>query len=85
MISWLRRNQTLVSLSTSEAEYIKTTMARREVVWIRKLLARIFDLELEPTLIHYDNQSCVKLTKNPLFHDRSKNIEIKYHYIQNMV
>jgi hypothetical protein len=36
-------------------------------------------------LIHCDNQSCVKLTKNPLFHDRYKHIEIKYHYIRDMV
>ena len=49
------------------------------------MLARIFDLELEPTLIHYDSQSCVKLTENHVFHDRSKHIEIKYHYIRDML
>jgi hypothetical protein len=41
----------------------------------------IFDLELEPTLTHCENKSCVKLTENPVFHDMSKDIEIKYHYI----
>jgi hypothetical protein len=60
-------------------------MESREVVWLWKLLARIFDLELEPTLIHCDNQSCMKLTKNLVFHDRSNHIEIKYHYIRDMV
>jgi hypothetical protein len=85
MISWLRRKQTSVALSTSEAEYIAASVASREAVWLRKLLAGIFDLELEPTLIHCDNQSCVKLTENPVFHDRSKHIEIKYHYIRDMV
>jgi len=54
-------------------------------VWLQKLLAEIFDLELEPTLIHCDNQSCVKITENHVFHDKSKHIEIKYHYIQDMV
>jgi hypothetical protein len=85
MISWLSRKQTSVALSTSEAEYIATSVASREAVWLWKLLAGIFDLELEPTLIHCDNQSCVKLTENPVFHDRSKHIEIKYHYIWDMV
>ena len=74
-----------MALSTAEAEYITASVARREAVWLQKLLARIFDLELEPTLIHCDNQSCVKLIENPIFHDRSKHIEIKYHYIWDMV
>jgi hypothetical protein len=85
MISWLSNKQTLVALNTSEAKYITTSVASREVVWLQKFLDKIFDLELEPTLIHCENQSCVKLIENPVFHDRSKNIEIKYHYIQDMV
>jgi hypothetical protein len=80
----LNRKSTSVALSTSEAEYIAASVARNEAVWLRKLLAGIFDLELEPTLIHCDNQSCVKLTENPVFHDKSKHIEIKYHYIGDM-
>jgi hypothetical protein len=62
-----------------------SSVASREAVWLQKLLAGIFDLELEPTLIHCDNQSCVKLSENPVFHDKSKHIEIKYHYIRDMV
>jgi hypothetical protein len=80
----LRRKQTSVALSTSEAEYIAASVANHKAVWFWKLLARIFDLELEHTLIHCDNQSCGKLTKNPVFQDRSKHIEIKYHYIWDM-
>ena len=45
----------------------------------------IFDLPLDATCIHCDNQSCVKLSKNLVFHDKSKHIEIKYHYIRDMV
>jgi hypothetical protein len=54
-------------------------------VWLRKLLARLFDLELEATYIWCNNKSCVKLSENPVFHDKSKHIEIKYHYIRDMV
>jgi hypothetical protein len=85
MISWLSRKKKSMELSTTRVEYITTSVASHEAVWIRKLLAGIFDLELEPTLILCDNQSCLKLSENPVFHDKSKNIEIKYHYIQYMV
>jgi hypothetical protein len=74
-----------MALSTAEAEYIAANVASREAVWLGKLLAGLFDLELEPTLIHCDNQSCVKLSENHVFSDKSKHIEIKYHYIQDMV
>jgi hypothetical protein len=85
MISWLSRKQSSMALSTTEIEYIAASVASREAVWLRKLLARLFDLELEPTLINYDNQSCVKLLENLVFHDKLKHIEIKYHFIQDMV
>ena len=45
----------------------------------------LFYLQLDATCIHCDNQICVKLSKNPVFHDKSKHIEIKYHYIRDMV
>jgi hypothetical protein len=54
-------------------------------VWLHKLLTDLFDLEMDPTTIHCDNQSCVKLFENPVFHDRLKHNEIKYHYIRDMV
>jgi hypothetical protein len=70
-----------VALSTAEAEYIAACSASSEVVWLQKLLAGLFDLELEVTCIFCDNQSCIKLSENPVFHDKSKHVEIKYHYI----
>ena len=56
-----------------------------EAVWLWKLLSDIFDLQLDATCIHCDSQSCIKLSENPVFHDTSKHIEIKYHYIRDMV
>ena len=69
----------------TEVEYITSCSASSEVVRLQKLLARLFDLELEATCIWSDNQSCVKLLENPVFHDKSKHIEIRYHYIRDMV
>jgi hypothetical protein len=85
MVSWSSKKQSSVALSTTEAEYIALSVAVCEAVWLHKLLADLFDHEMDPTIIHYDNQSCVKLSENLVFHDKSKHIEIKYHYIRNMV
>jgi hypothetical protein len=85
MVSWCSRKQTSVALSTAEAEYIVVCMAVCEALWLRKLLAGLFGQMLDPTVIHCDNQSCVKLSENLVSHDRSKHVEIKYHYIRDMV
>ena len=45
----------------------------------------LFNLELDTTMILCDNQSCIKMTENPVFHDRSKHIEIRYFYIRDMM
>ena len=74
-----------VALSTTEAEYIAACAACSEAVWLWKMISRLFDLQLEATWIYCDNQSCIKLSKNPVFHDKSKPIEIKYQYIRDMV
>jgi hypothetical protein len=85
MISWRNENYTSVVLSMAEAEYIAAFLASSEAVWLQKFLIELFDLELEVTCIWCDNQSCVKLTENPLFHDKSEHIDIRYHYIRDMV
>ena len=71
-----------MALSTTEPEYIAFSVAVCEAMW---LLIDLFDHEMDPTIIHCDNQSCVKHYENHVFHDKSKHIEIKYHYIENMV
>jgi hypothetical protein len=49
------------------------------------MLVGLFGQEMALTVIHCDNQSCIKLSENPVFHDRSKHIEIRYHFIQDWV
>ena len=55
------------------------------VVFLTKLLSNSFDLQFDATCIYCNNQTCVKLSENPVFHDKSKHIEVKYHYIRDMV
>jgi hypothetical protein len=62
-----------------------TSLASCEVIWLCKRITGLFGQELEPTMIHCNNQSCIKLSENPVFHDRSKHIEIKYHFIRDKV
>ena len=54
-------------------------------MWLWKILSGLFDLEMDDTCIYFDNWSCIKLSENPVFHDKSNHIEIKSQYICNMV
>jgi hypothetical protein len=85
MVSWFSRKQKSVSLSSVEAEYMAASQAICEALWLHKLLVGLFGVQLRPTMIYYDNQSCIKLSENPIFHDRSKHIEIQYHFIWDYV
>ena len=85
VVSWFSRKQKSVALSSAEAEYMVASQASCEAIWLRKLLVGLFGLQLQPTVIYCDNQSCIKLSENPVFHDRSKHIEIRYHFIRDYV
>ena len=74
-----------MALSTAKAEYIAASDVGKEAIWLRKLLGGLFGGVLETTVIQCDNQSCVKLFENIVFHDRSKHIEMRYHYLRDMV
>ena len=52
---------------------------------MRKILVGLFDQRMDPTVIYCDNQSCIKLSENPVFHDRSKHIDIQYHHLRDCV
>jgi hypothetical protein len=85
MTSWQSRKQSSIALSTKKVEYIAACSTSCESIWLQNLLAGLFDLEMEATMILCDNQSCIKMTENHVFHDKSKHIEIWYHYIHDMV
>ena len=70
VISWFSRKKSCVALSATEVEYVVTCSASCEVVWLRKLLSGLFDLQSDVTCIYCDNQSCVKFSENPMFHDK---------------
>eukprot|EP00253_Pinus_taeda_P004156 PITA_04156 len=85
VVSWFSRKQQSVALSSAEAEYMAVSLASCEAIWLRKMLFGLFGQPLRPSMIYCDNQSCIKLTENPIFHDKSKHIGIRYHFIRDYV
>jgi hypothetical protein len=74
-----------VALSSTWVEYMSTRLVCCEAIWLCKILTGLFGLEMGPMVIRHDNQSCIKLLKNLVFHDMSKHIEIVYHFIRDRV
>jgi len=85
-VSWLSNRQTIVALSTTEAEYVALTSAAQEVVWLRRLL-RDLDVDIsQPTIIYEDNQSAIAIAKSENFgHKRRKHIDVRHHFIQETI
>ena len=72
-----------MALSSAKEEYMAASQASYEAIWLHKLFVGLFGQELRPAIIYCDNQSCIKLFENSVFHNRSKHIEIRYHFIQD--
>ena len=85
MISLFSKKQSSVSLSIAEGEYITACSTSCEAIWLWKLMSGLFEMELDTNMILCDNHSCIKMTYDLVFHDKSKHIEIQYFYIRDMV
>eukprot|EP00253_Pinus_taeda_P017201 PITA_17201 len=80
-ISWRSRKQSVLTDSTTEAEYVAAAEATKEIVWLRKILEDLQVKQVQSTPLMIDNTAAIKLAKNPKFHDRTKHINTKYHMI----
>ncbi|XP_059078210.1 secreted RxLR effector protein 161-like [Cryptomeria japonica] len=74
-ISWMRKQQVVVTLSTTETEYMTTTHAYQEVVWLKRLCYAV-EFNAGHISICYDSQSAICLAKNPTFHARTKHVDV---------
>lgn len=81
-ISWFSSRQKSVSLSTTESEYIAASEAVKELVWQKLLFAELVNKGSYSSVLFMDNQSAIRLVKNPEFHKRTKHIDIRYHFIR---
>jgi len=71
-------------LSTTEAEYIAITEAAKELLWMKKFLQEL-GLQQERYLLYCDSHSPIHLSKNSTFHSRSKHIDVRYHWIRDVL
>jgi hypothetical protein len=85
LISWCAKKQPIVSRSSTEAEYRALAITTAEVYWLRMLFCEIqFSLSTAPT-IWCDNMSVLALASNPIYHARTKHIEVDYHFVREKV
>jgi hypothetical protein len=80
LVSWLRKKQSSVYLSTAEEEYIATIGCCTQVLWMKQTLTDIQVVYDEPIPIYCDDTSAINISKNPMMHSKTKNIPIKYHF-----
>ena len=83
-MSWSSRKQKSVSLSSCEAEYVAACEATREAVWEIALLEQLGYGNIETPIVYMDSQSAMQLISNPVFHDKSKHIQGKMHYVREI-
>jgi hypothetical protein len=85
LVSWLRKKQSSVSLSTTEVKYITTTTCCTQILWMKKTLQDIQVRYDEPILILCDNTNAINISKNPVMHSKTKHIPIKFHFLREQV
>ncbi|KAH9803717.1 hypothetical protein KPL71_001892 [Citrus sinensis] len=83
-VSWVSKLQTVVALSTTEAEYMAATQACKEAIWIQRLLEEL-EHGQEKISVFCDSQSALHFARNPAFHSRTKHIGVQYHFVREVV
>jgi hypothetical protein len=84
LISWHSLKQRMVAMPSCEAEYVAVTSAATQGIWLAWLLVDLRQ-ETEPVELRVDNKSALALMKNPVFHEHSKHIHVRYHYVRECV
>ena len=84
VISWKATLQTTVALSTTEAEYMALAEAVKEAIWLQGLVSDLGLMQNKST-VFCDSQSAIHLTKNQMYHERTKHIDVRYHFIRDIV
>ncbi|XP_074270623.1 uncharacterized protein LOC141594507 [Silene latifolia] len=81
-VSWRAKKQATVSKSTAEAEYRAMGSATSELIWVKSFLASLGVFHTKPMELCCENQAAIHIAKNPVFHDRTKHIEIDCHFVR---
>jgi hypothetical protein len=85
-VSWRSKKQTIVALSTCEAEYVPLCSATKEALWLTRLLQNLLPSEFQvPTILCVDNQGTIDLSKTEAINNRTKHIDVRYHFIRECI
>ncbi|RVW26208.1 Retrovirus-related Pol polyprotein from transposon TNT 1-94 [Vitis vinifera] len=84
VVSWQSRLQKCVALSTTETEYIVAAKACKELLWMKRFIHEL-GLKQQHYVVYCDNQSTIHLSKNSTFHARSKHIDVRYHWMRDVL
>uniref|UniRef100_A0A2N9IG39 Integrase catalytic domain-containing protein n=1 Tax=Fagus sylvatica TaxID=28930 RepID=A0A2N9IG39_FAGSY len=86
-VSWCSKKQSCIALSTMESEYVACSAAVQEAVWLRRFLQRlgVTAHAEDAVLLYSDSTSALAYAKDPKYHGKAKHIELRYHYIRDMV
>ena len=84
LVSWMSKKQNSISLSTTKAKYIAANNCCTQLLWIQKLL-HDYGIFQEHLTMYCDNTSAINISKNPVQHSRTKHIEIRHHFIRELV
>jgi len=83
-LSWSSKKQTIVTLSSTEVEFVAATSCDCQAIWLRRILKELQFKTRRATIIFCDNNSAIKLSKNPVNHGRSIHIDVKYYFLRNL-
>ncbi len=81
-VSWSSKRQEIISLSTTESEYMAATHGMKEALWLCSLLSEVFGSLTTATTLFSDNQAAIALTRDHQYHARTKHIDVRYHFIR---
>ena len=84
-ISWKTKKQKTVSLSSAEAEYRAIAKLVQELIWIKMMLKTLGVVHNQPMVVQCDSKSAIYIATNPVFHERTKHIEIDLHFVRDEV
>ena len=84
-VSWSSKLQTLVALSTTEAEHIAAVEAGKEIIWMRQLMGELGYTTSGPSVLRMDNQSAISVSKNPEHHGRMKHLALRLFWLRDAV
>jgi hypothetical protein len=83
-VSWSSKKQPIVTLSTTEAEFVAAASCACQSIWLRNILKHLKIDQDHNTLIFCDNSSSIKLSKNPILHGRCKHIDVRFHFLRDL-